>query len=130
MFNNGINFSNMHCFISADKQSILFENCQAFSEAMLLSAEAKVDFTLSNGEVQGLIIPKNFFNTPIIFLQQILSAKGKTLLDDVQDKQNFSISWRDNGKPIIRTNPMSFILPSIFSNLFSKKKTVKNLAIS
>ena len=130
MFNNGINFSNMHCFISSDNQSILFENCQAFSEAMLLSAEAKVDFTLSNGEVQGLIIPKNFFNTPIIFLQQILSAKGRTLLDDVQDKQNFSISWRDNGKPIIRTNPISFILPSIFSNLFSKKKTVKSLAIS
>lgn len=130
MFNNGINFSNMHCFVSSNTKTILFDNCQAFSDAMLLSAEASLNLTSFNGELQGLIIPKNFFNTPIIFLQQILSAKGKTLLDDMQDRQNFSISWKENSKPVIQTNPMSFILPSIFSNFFSKKKTVKDLAKS
>lgn len=125
MFNNGINFSNMHCAVSANHQSMFFENCQAFSDAMLLSAEAKLDLHSYKGELQGLIIPKNFLNAPIIFLQQILSKKGKTLLDDMQDRQNFSITWSGNGKPIIQTNPISFILPSIFSNFFSKKKTVK-----
>jgi hypothetical protein len=126
MFNNGINFSNMHCIISSNKQSIIFDNCQAFSDAMLLSAEAKLDLHSYNGELQGLIIPKNFLNAPIILLQQILSKKGKTLLDDMQDRQNFSITWSANGKPVIQTNPISFILPSIFSNFFSKKKTVKD----
>ena len=126
MFNNGINFSNMKCLISADKNSLLFNNCQAFSNAMLLSLGAKVDLKSSSGKIEGLIIPKNFFNAPIIFLQQMLSKKGKTLLDGMEDKQNFSISWHDNEKPIIKTNPISFILPSIFSNFFSKKKTVKD----
>lgn len=126
MFNNGINFSNMKCLISADKNSLLFNNCQAFGNAMLLSLGAKVNLKSNTGKIEGLIIPKNFFNAPIIFLQQMLSKKGKTLLDGMEDKQNFSISWHDNEKPIIKTNPISFILPSIFSNFFSKKKTVKD----
>ena len=126
MFNNGINFSNMHCTISSNNKLMLFENCQAFSDAMLLSAEAKLDLYSYNGELEGLIIPKNFLNAPIIFLQQILSKQGKTLLDDMEDRQNFSIIWSPNKEPIIQTNPISFILPSIFNNFFSKKKTVKN----
>jgi len=125
MFNNGINFSNMHCNISSNNRSMLFDNCQAFSDAMLLNAEAKLDLKSYSGELQGLIIPKNFLNAPIIFLQQILSRKGKTLLDDMQDRQNFSITWNANSGPIIQTNPISFILPIIFNNFFSKKKTVR-----
>ncbi len=126
MFNNGIKFSNMECSLSGNKNTILFNNCQAFSNAMLLSLGSEIDLKHRSGEIEGLIIPKNFFNAPIIFLQQILSKKGKTLLDGMEDKQNFSITWKKNSKPIVKTNPISFILPSIFSNIFSKKKTVKN----
>ncbi len=125
MFNNGIKFSNMQCLVAGDKNHILFDNCQAFSNSMLLSLGSEINLRRGSGEIEGLIVPKNFFNAPIIFLQQILNKQGKTLLDGMEDKQNFSISWQKNEKPIVKTNPISFILPSIFSNIFSKKKTVK-----
>ncbi len=126
MVNNGIDFSSMHCFVEANEKSILFDKCQAFSNAMLLSLEAKVQLDEKKGHVEGLIIPKTGLNVPIILLQQILSKKGKTLLDGMDDKQNFSISWQNNEKPVVTTNTISFLLPSIFSNLFSKRKTIKN----
>jgi hypothetical protein len=59
-------------------------------------------------------------------LQKILNKKSKSLLDGLEDRQNFTISWRANEKPVIQTNPISFLLPTIFSNIFSKKKTFKH----
>lgn len=126
MFSKGINFSSMHCFIDSDDKSILFDKCQAFSDTMLLSIEARLGLDGKKGKIEGLIIPKTILNTPVILLQKFLSKKGKTLLDGMDDKQNFSISWNGDEKPIINTNPISFILPSIFSNLFSKNKTIKD----
>lgn len=125
MLNTGIHFSEMHCRVTASTNSFLFDKCQASSNAMLLSLSAKLKFAPPSGLVQGLVIPKNFFNTPIILLQKILSRKSKSLLDNLEDRQNFTISWKADEKPVIQTNPISFLLPTIFSNIFSKKKTIE-----
>lgn len=122
---NGISFSDMHCDASINKRFVLLKSCQAFSDAMLMSADAMVEFSEKSGEIQGMIIPKSFFNTPIIFLQRMLSRNHKTLLDTFEGHQNFSITWQESKKPIIKANPMSFMLPSVFTHLFSQKKTIQ-----
>lgn len=122
--NNGINFSDMHCHLKFSDDIMTLNACQAFSDAMLLSLDATINIKDNSGDIEGMVIPKSFFNTPIIFLQRFLGRKGETLLDAFKGHQNFSIIWKKNEKPVIKTNPVSFLLPSVFTYIFSQKKTL------
>ncbi len=121
---NGIDFSNMHCDISFTKQMMYLKQCQAFSDVLLLGADAEVNFTNNSGLVEGMIIPSSLINLPIILLQRIFTDRKTNLLDSVEGRKNFSINWDNSQKAIIKTNPISFVLPGIFSYFLSQKKTI------
>ncbi len=123
---NGIDFSNMHCDILLTQELLSLKKCQAFSDILLLSADADINIMHNSGRVEGMIVPSSFINLPMMLLQRILGNKNTSLLDSLEGRQNFSINWKDSGAPVVKTNPISFVLPSIFSYFFSQKKTIDN----
>ena len=125
LLSNGIFFTNMSCNFASNNHIVHLKNCKAFSDAALLNIDAVIDINKNIGDIEGMVIPTNILNLPLMLLQKLTGNK-KSLLDGVEQRKNFSIHWQNDNKPVIITNPISFVLPSIFSILFSHKKTIIN----
>jgi hypothetical protein len=124
LLTNGINFSRMHCNVFFASDILHLDDCQAEGDTVLLNADARINFANDSGEIEGMVVPTSIINLPIIFLHRLFTGKKANLLESAEDRKNFSINWEDGSKPVIQTNPFSFILPSIFGYIFAQKRTM------
>lgn len=124
LLTNGINFSKMHCNVFFAEDILHLDDCQAEGDTVLLNADARFNFANDSGEIEGMVVPTSIINLPIIFLHRLFTGKKANLLESAEDRKNFSIKWEEGSKPIIQTNPFSFILPSIFGYIFAQKRTM------
>ncbi len=120
---DGVDFHTASCKVNFTSPTLYLNQCAAVSDVMFINADAKFDVGEQSGVVAGMIIPVNFINVVMILIQKIFPSFGNDLLKNNKEKQNFSVTFAKDQKPIIRTNPISFILPGFLGQMFSQKRS-------
>jgi hypothetical protein len=122
---SGLDFRLINCDFKSSANVLFFDHCQAISDQVLLRADSKYNLLSHSGIIEGMVFPTNLVNLPIILFQKIFRSK-KSFLDTFEHKKNFTVLFSKDKKPVIKTNPISFVLPSVFSVFFASDKTIDN----
>lgn len=122
MLHGGIDFSHMTCGVSSTGNIITLKRCHAFSDVMLLNAKAEINLMENSGAIEGMVLPLSIMNLPMIILGGLSGQKQNAIMDRLESHRNFLIYWDKENKPRVKANPISFVMPSILSHLFSHKR--------
>ena len=122
---DGVDFRTAHCKLHYKDSSLYLNKCAVISDVMFINADAKFNVKKEDGIVEGMIIPVNFWNVMMILIQKVFPSFGNDLLKGNKEKQNFSITFEKDKKPVVKTNPVSFILPGFLGQMLSEKRSAE-----